>query len=147
MSSIVSEMSSPRMMPIRCSKMTLRWSFMTLSNLSRFLQKVEARNFDIRNNLLKFDNVMNDQRKVIFEQRIGIMRGEDISETIDDMRHEVVDQLIAKHIPENVYAEQWDAVGLRERLRESIGIDFPVDEWAKEEGIAEQEIGERVTAA
>jgi preprotein translocase subunit SecA len=63
------------------------------------------------------------------------------------MRHEVIDQLIAKHIPENVYAEQWDAAGLRERLRESIGIDFPVDDWAKEEGIAEQEIGERVTAA
>jgi preprotein translocase subunit SecA len=115
--------------------------------LEKAQQKVEARNFDIRKNLLKFDNVMNDQRKVIFEQRIGIMRGEDISETIDDMRHEVVDQLIAKHIPENVYAEQWDAAGLRERLRESVGIDFPVDEWAKEEGIAEQEIGERVTAA
>ncbi len=115
--------------------------------LEKAQQKVEARNFDIRKNLLKFDNVMNDQRKVIFEQRIGIMRGEDISETIDDMRHEVVDQLIAKHIPENVYAEQWDAAGLRERLREAIGIDFPVDEWAKEEGIAEQEIGERVTAA
>src|SRR5205807_740052 len=115
--------------------------------LEKAQQKVEARNFDIRKNLLKFDNVMNDQRKVIFEQRIGIMRGEDIGETVDDMRHRVIDDLIAKHIPENAYAEQWDATGLRERLREVIAIDFPVDEWAKEEGIAEEEIRERVSAA
>jgi preprotein translocase subunit SecA len=115
--------------------------------LEKAQQKVEARNFDIRKNLLKFDNVMNDQRKVIFEQRIGIMRGEEISETIDDMRHQVIDDLIAKHIPENAYAEQWDAAGLRERLREAVAIDMPVDEWAKEEGIADQEIRERVTAA
>jgi preprotein translocase subunit SecA len=114
--------------------------------LEKAQQKVEARNFDIRKNLLKFDNVMNDQRKVIFEQRISIMRGEEISETIDDMRHQVIDDLIAKHIPEKAYAEQWDAVGLRERLREAIAIDMPVDEWAKEEGMAEQEIRERVTA-
>src|SRR3982751_1514375 len=112
--------------------------------LEKAQQKVEARNFDIRKNLLKFDNVMNDQRKVIFDQRIGIMRGEDISETIDDMRHQVIDDLIAKHIPENAYAEQWDAAGLRERLREAVAIDFPVEEWAKEEGIAENEIRERV---
>src|SRR5205814_4662171 len=91
--------------------------------LEKAQQKVEACNFDIRKNLRKFDNVMNDQRKVIFEQRIGIMRGEDISETIDDMRHRVIDDLIAKHIPENAYAEQWDAQGLRERLRELIAID------------------------
>jgi preprotein translocase subunit SecA len=115
--------------------------------LEKAQQKVEARNFDIRKNLLKFDNVMNDQRKVIFEQRIGIMRGEDIAETIDDMRHHVIDDLITKHIPENAYAEQWDAQGLRERLREVIAIDFPVDEWAKEEGIADEEIRERVSAA
>ena len=115
--------------------------------LEKAQQKVEARNFDIRKNLLKFDNVMNDQRKVIFEQRIGIMRGEDISETIDDMRHQVIDDLVSKHIPENAYAEQWDAAGLRERLREAVAIDFPVDEWAKEEGIADEEIRERVTKA
>jgi preprotein translocase subunit SecA len=115
--------------------------------LEKAQQKVEARNFDIRKNLLKFDNVMNDQRKVIFEQRIGIMKGEDVSETIDDMRHQVIDDLIAKHIPENAYAEQWDAQGLRERLREVIAIDLAVDEWAKEEGIAEQEIHDRVSKA
>src|SRR5881396_3617945 len=73
--------------------------------LEKAQQKVEARNFDIRKNLLKFDNVMNDQRKVIFEQRIGIMRGEDVPETIDDMRHQVIDDLVARHIPEHAYAE------------------------------------------
>ncbi len=115
--------------------------------LEKAQQKVEARNFDIRKNLLKFDNVMNDQRKVIFEQRIGIMKGEDVAETVDDMRHHVIEDLIHKHIPPNAYAEQWDAAGLRERLREVIAIDFPVEDWAKEEGIADQEIRERVAKA
>jgi preprotein translocase subunit SecA len=113
--------------------------------LEKAQQKVEARNFDMRKNILKFDNVMNDQRKVIFEQRIGLMRGEEIAETIDDMRRDTVNELVAKHIPENAYAEQWDAVGLRERLREAVAIDFPVDEWAKEDGIADEEIRERAT--
>ena len=115
--------------------------------LEKAQQKVEARNFDIRKNLLKFDNVMNDQRKVIFDQRIGIMKGEEVAETIDDMRHNVIEDLVHKHIPPNAYAEQWDAAGLRERLREVLGIDFPVDDWAKEEGIADEEIMERVTKA
>jgi len=115
--------------------------------LEKAQQKVEARNFDIRKNLLKFDNVMNDQRKVIFDQRIGIMKGEEVSETIDDMRHNTIEELVHKHIPPNTYAEQWDAAGLRERLREVVGIDFPADEWAKEEGIAEEEIMERVSTA
>jgi preprotein translocase subunit SecA len=115
--------------------------------LEKAQQKVEARNFDIRKNILKFDNVMNDQRKVIFEQRIGLMHGEEIPETIDDMRHDTVSELVAKHIPENAYAEEWDATGLRERLREAVAIDFPVDEWAKEEGIADEEIKERVMQA
>ena len=115
--------------------------------LEKAQQKVEARNFDIRKNLLKFDNVMNDQRKVIFEQRIGIMKGEEVAETIDDMRHHVIDDLVRKHMPENAYAEQWDAAGLREHLRETIAIDFPVEDWAKEEGIADEEIRERVSKA
>jgi preprotein translocase subunit SecA len=113
--------------------------------LEKAQQKVEARNFDIRKNILKFDNVMNDQRKVIFEQRIGLMNGQEIPETIDDMRHDTINELVAKHIPENAYAEQWDAAGLRTRLREAVAVDFPVDEWAKEEGIADEEIRERVT--
>jgi preprotein translocase subunit SecA len=115
--------------------------------LEKAQQKVEARNFDIRKNLLKFDNVMNDQRKAIFDQRIGIMKGEDVAETIDDMRHQTVHELISKHIPENAYAEQWDAPGLRVRLREAIGIDFPIEDWAREEGIANEEIHERVIKA
>jgi preprotein translocase subunit SecA len=115
--------------------------------LEKAQQKVEARNFDIRKNLLKFDNVMNDQRKVIFEQRIGIMKGEEVPETVDDMRHQTIDDLVTKHIPPNAYAEQWDAEGLRQRLREVVAIDFPIDEWVKEEGIAEEEIRERITKA
>jgi preprotein translocase subunit SecA len=112
--------------------------------LEKAQQKVEARNFDIRKNLLKFDNVMNDQRKVIFEQRIEIMRGDEVSATVDDMRQEVINGLIAKHIPETAYAEQWDTATLRTRLREVTGLDLPVDEWAKEEGIADEEIRDRV---
>jgi preprotein translocase subunit SecA len=115
--------------------------------LEKAQQKVEARNFDIRKNLLKFDNVMNDQRKVIFDQRIGIMKGEEVSETIDDMRHNTVEDLVTSHIPPNSYAEQWDAAGLRERLRESLGLDFPIEDWAREEGIADEEIRERVETA
>ena len=112
--------------------------------LEKAQQKVEARNFDIRKNLLKFDNVMNDQRKEIFEHRIAIMNGEQVPETVDEYRHDIIDELITKHIPPNAYAEQWDAGALRERLREAVGMDFAVDEWAKEEGIADEEIRERV---
>jgi preprotein translocase subunit SecA len=115
--------------------------------LEKAQQKVEARNFDIRKNLLKFDNVMNDQRKAIFDQRIGIMNGEEIPETVDDMRHDIIGELISKHIPENAYAESWDATGLRERLRDAVAIDFPVEDWAKEEGIADEEIRDRVIKA
>jgi preprotein translocase subunit SecA len=110
-------------------------------------KKVEARNFDIRKNLLKFDNVMNDQRKVIFDQRISIMKGEEIAETVDDMRHDVVNDAVDRHIPKNAYAEQWDAPGLREKLRDVVAMDFPVEDWAKEEGIAEEQIHERVIKA
>jgi len=115
--------------------------------LEKAQQKVEARNFDIRKNLLKFDDVMNDQRKVIFDHRISIMRGEDVSETIDDMRHQVVDDLVTRYIPENAYAEQWDATSLRDKLREIVALDAPVEDWAKEEGIADQEIRERIRTA
>ena len=115
--------------------------------LEKAQQKVEARNFDIRKNILKFDDVMNDQRKVIFEQRIEIMRGEEISATVDDMREQVVEDLIHASIPPNAYAEQWDVETLHQKLGEALAIDFPVAEWAEEEGIAEEEIRERVTEA
>ena len=112
--------------------------------LEKAQQKVEARNFDIRKNLLKYDDVMNDQRKVIFEQRIELMRDEDVAETVSDMRHSVVAELVAKHIPENAYPEQWDATGLKEAVKNVLGLDLPVDDWAKEEGIADEEVRERI---
>jgi preprotein translocase subunit SecA len=112
--------------------------------LEKAQQKVEARNFDIRKNLLKFDNVMNDQRKVIFDQRVEWMEDQAVGEVVADMRHTVIDDLVAKHVPENAYPEQWDAAGLREELKRVLGLDLPVDEWAKEEGIADEEIFTRV---
>jgi preprotein translocase subunit SecA len=112
--------------------------------LEKAQQKVEARNFDIRKNLLKYDDVMNDQRKVIFEQRIELMREENVAETVGDMRHAVVDELVAKHVPEHAYPEQWDTAGLKEELQRVLGLDLPVDEWAKEEGIADEELLARI---
>ena len=113
--------------------------------LEKAQQKVEARNFDIRKNLLKYDDVMNDQRKVIFEQRIELMRDDDVAETVADMRRSVVSELVARHIPENAYPEQWDTPGLKVELQNVLGLTLPVDEWAKEEGIADEEVRERVT--
>ncbi|HMA71546.1 MAG TPA: preprotein translocase subunit SecA [Xanthobacteraceae bacterium] len=112
--------------------------------LEKAQQKVEARNFDLRKNVLKFDNVMNDQRKVIFDQRIELMKDENVAETVADMRKDVVDSLVAKFVPENAYPEQWDTKGLKEELNRVLGLDLPVDEWAKEEGIADEELIARV---
>jgi preprotein translocase subunit SecA len=112
--------------------------------LEKAQQKVEARNFDLRKNILKYDNVSNDQRKVIFDQRVELMRDETVAETIGDMRHAVIDDLVAKHVPENAYPEQWDTAGLKEQLQRVLGLDLPVDEWAKEEGIADEELLARV---
>jgi preprotein translocase subunit SecA len=107
-------------------------------------KKVEARNFDIRKQILKYDDVMNDQRKVIFEQRIDIMHEEDVSDTVKDMRHQLVQELVRTHIPESAYAEQWNTAALREAINGVCGIDLPIAEWADEEGIADQEIAERI---
>ncbi|MCF6198464.1 MAG: preprotein translocase subunit SecA [Hyphomicrobiaceae bacterium] len=112
--------------------------------LEKAQSKVEARNFDIRKNLLKYDDVMNDQRKVIFEHRIELMEEEDVSETIADMRHDVADHLVSVHIPEKAFAEQWDIEGLQTRVREIFNIDLPIADWADEEGIADDEIHERL---
>ena len=113
--------------------------------LEKAQQKVEARNFDIRKNLLKFDNVMNDQRKVIFEQRLELMRDETVDETIGDMRHAMIEDLVAKHVPENAYPEQWDTAGLDRALREALTLELPVQEWAKEEGITVDDVRDRIT--
>ncbi len=115
--------------------------------LEKAQQKVEARNFDIRKNILKYDDVMNDQRRVIFEQRIELMGAEDVGAMVAEMRHEVIDGLVAKHIPENAYPEQWDVEGLAEAVRNTLNQDLPVADWAKEEGIADEEVRERLKAA
>ncbi len=115
--------------------------------LEKAQQKVEAHNFDARKNLLKYDDVMNDQRKVIFEQRKSIMRGEEVSETVQDMMQETVERLVATHIPPGEYADKWDKEGLQKRVEEVLGLDLPVAEWADEEGIADEEIRERLMKA
>ena len=115
--------------------------------LEKAQQKVEARNFEIRKQLLRFDDVMNDQRKVIYEQRRDLMRAEDVAERVAEYRHETVAEMIERCIPENAYAEQWDTASLQEGIQRLFGLDLPVAEWAKEEGIAEEEIRTRVTDA
>jgi preprotein translocase subunit SecA len=107
--------------------------------LERAQKKVEARNFDIRKNLLKFDDVMNDQRKVVFEQRKELMDAESISETIADMRQEVIDNLVNLHIPEGL-CRTVECDGAQERRQAYLNLDLPIEEWAAEEGIAEDDI-------
>ena len=115
--------------------------------LERAQKKVEARNFDIRKNLLKYDDVLNDQRKVIFEQRIELMDAPSIADYVTDMRHDVVNELVVQHIPERAYAEQWDAKGLKAAVGQTLNLDLPIEEWAKEEGIAEDDIRSRINDA
>ncbi len=115
--------------------------------LEKAQQKVEARNFEIRKNLLKFDDVMNDQRKVIYEQRKELMAMDNVSEDVEGMRQQVIDDLVAQCIPEKAYPEQWNTATLHEEVLRIFGLDLPVQEWAKEEGIADAEILERITAA
>jgi len=115
--------------------------------LEKAQQKVEARNFDIRKQLLRFDDVMNDQRKAIFEQRLDLMRTEDLTEVVTDMREGVVAALVARHIPENAYAEKWDVEGLKADVQQTFGLDLPIPEWAREEGIVEDQLRERIEAA
>ncbi|TLP42603.1 preprotein translocase subunit SecA [Cohaesibacter sp. CAU 1516] len=115
--------------------------------LEKAQKKVEARNFDIRKNLLKFDDVMNDQRKVIFDQRIDLMDEEGVADVVSDMRHEVIEDIVAQHIPEKAYAEQWDVEGLHDDVQEYLNLDVPVKEWVQEEGIADEEILDRLKRA
>ena len=112
--------------------------------LERAQKKVEARNFDIRKNILKFDDVMNDQRKVVFEQRLEFMNSEDLSGTIEEMRHSVIDDMVAAHIPPRAYPEQWDVEGLSTQIQQTFNKELPVQDWANEEGIAEEEIHTRL---
>jgi preprotein translocase subunit SecA len=113
-------------------------------SLERAQAKVEGRNFDNRKQILKFDDVMNEQRKVIFSQRREIMEAEDLSEITRDMRHEVIDDLIHQHMPPKTYADQWDTEGLHTQVIEQLGVDLPVAEWADEDGVDDNDITERL---
>jgi preprotein translocase subunit SecA len=110
-------------------------------------KRVEQRNYEIRKNLLKYDDVVNDQRKAVFEQRAEFMTATDLSEIITEMRRDTIEDLVERHLPPKAYAEQWDIQGLNERVQELLGLDLPLAAWAAEEGIANEEILERLHAA
>ncbi|KZY38938.1 preprotein translocase subunit SecA [Roseovarius sp. HI0049] len=116
-------------------------------SLERAQAKVEGRNFDIRKQLLKFDDVMNEQRKVIFKQRLDIMKASDLSEIVQDMRGEVIDELVDQYMPPKTYADQWDMEGFDAAVREKLNLELPVMEWAEEEGVDDEDIAERVEKA
>ncbi|USQ97058.1 preprotein translocase subunit SecA [Caulobacter sp. RL271] len=110
-------------------------------------KRVEQRNYEIRKNLLKYDDVVNDQRKAVFEQRQEFMESDDLSDIIVEMRHDTIDDLVARHLPPKAYAEQWDVEGLKERVQSILGLDLPIEAWAAEEGIADEEIKDRIQKA
>ncbi|MEH6677131.1 preprotein translocase subunit SecA [Phenylobacterium sp.] len=110
-------------------------------------KRVEQRNYEIRKNLLKYDDVVNDQRKAVFEQRQEFMEAQDLTDVIAEMRADTIEDLVNRHLPPKAYAEQWDMEGLDERVRELLGLELPVREWAAEDGIANEEIHERITQA
>jgi preprotein translocase subunit SecA len=110
-------------------------------------KRVEQRNYEIRKNLLKYDDVVNDQRKAIFEQRQEFMDSEDLSELVTDFRRDVVSDLVERHMPPNAYAEQWDIDGLSDKVKSTLGLDLPLHDWAAEEGVSNEEIEERINAA
>ncbi|MEN8892067.1 preprotein translocase subunit SecA [Planktotalea arctica] len=116
-------------------------------SLERAQAKVEGRNFDIRKQLLKFDDVMNDQRKVIFGQRREIMEAKDLSEITQDMRYQVIEDLIDQYMPPKTYADQWDMEGLHTAVREAINIDVPLQDWGHEEGADDDVIRDRLEKA
>ncbi|WP_421905680.1 preprotein translocase subunit SecA [Mameliella sp.] len=116
-------------------------------SLERAQAKVEGRNFDIRKQLLKFDDVMNDQRKVIFSQRREIMESQDVSEITSDMRHEVIEELVDAYAPPKAYADQWNTQGLYAAVLEKLGMDLPIIGWAEEDGVDQEVIRERLEEA
>jgi preprotein translocase subunit SecA len=116
-------------------------------SLEKAQAKVEGRNFDIRKQLLKFDDVMNDQRKAIFGQRLEIMQSEDLSEIVQDMRHQVIADLVDGYMPPKSYADQWNGEGLKGALTERLSLDLPIVDWAAEEGVDQDVIEERICEA
>jgi len=115
--------------------------------LEKAQEKVEARNYEIRKHLLRFDDVMNDQRKVVYQQRREIMSATDIAQMIVDMRHETIERVVARYVPENSLPDQWDTGGLHTEIGRLLNLDLPLADWAKEEGIAEDNIRERIEEA
>ena len=120
---------------------THRWLNGAIATAQR---KVEQRNYEIRKNLLKYDDVVNDQRKAVFEQRQEFLESEDMSDVAVEMRHDTIEDMIQRHMPPKSYAEQWDVDGLAERVKDTIGLDLPFARWAEEEGVTPDDIGERV---
>ncbi|NNK16124.1 MAG: preprotein translocase subunit SecA, partial [Sulfitobacter sp.] len=116
-------------------------------SLERAQAKVEGRNFDIRKQLLKFDDVMNEQRKVIFGQRRDIMEADDLNEITTDMRHQVIDDLIDTYMPPKTYADQWDTQGFHDAVIEHLNMNLPTVEWCEEEGVDDEVIRERLIEA
>jgi preprotein translocase subunit SecA len=114
--------------------------------LERAQKKVEQQHFEVRKNLLKYDDVMNDQRKVIYEQRREVMAAEIVNVIVEDMRHEVIDRLVLRNIPANSYAEQWNIPQLKIDLKDTIGLEPPLEAWAEEPGIAGEAVLERIIA-
>lgn len=110
-------------------------------------KRVETRNYDIRKNLLKYDDVVNDQRKAVFEQRQEFMDSTDLSELVDEFRADVISDLVERHMPPKAYAEQWDIAGLDEKVRSTLGLELPLADWAAEEGVSNEEIEERIVEA
>ncbi len=115
--------------------------------LERAQAKVESMNFEVRKNLLKYDNVMNDQRKVIYEQRKEIMEADTLEDLVTDMRHDVIDDLVDAYVPAGAYAEKWDMETLKTETHRLLALDLPLPDWAREEGIADAEIRERLREA
>ena len=116
-------------------------------SLEKAQAKVEGRNFDIRKQLLKYDDVMNDQRKAIFGQRLEIMQAEDLSEIVKDMRYQVIEDLVDENLPPKAYVDQWDVDGLTGACREWVGMDLPIAAWAAEEGVDQDAVRDRIVEA
>ena len=116
-------------------------------SLERAQAKVEGRNFDMRKQLLKFDDVMNEQRKVIFGQRRDIMESQDLHEITEDMRHQMIDDMIDQYMPPKTYADQWDTEGFYAAVIEQLGVDVPVIAWCEEDGVDDEVIRERLIEA
>jgi preprotein translocase subunit SecA len=108
---------------------------------------VEGRNFDIRKQLLKFDDVMNDQRRAIFGQRMEIMQADHVADVAADMRHQLVSDLVDLNLPPKSYPDQWDTEGLRDACREMLNLDLPIADWAAEEGVDQSGVMDRIVEA